>query len=80
MALTTKAFLFHYENAQSSDKPRQAKPRVEQHSIAKRIIEDKRIRPMLVKDLTAETIRFALEYCLESGHFQPKIQAPNATK
>lgn len=43
MALTniplTKAFLFHYENAQSSDKSRQAKPRVEQHSIAKRIIE-----------------------------------------
>ena len=47
MALTniplTKAFLFHYENAQSSDKPRQAKPRVEQHSIAKRNIEEKRI-------------------------------------
>ena len=43
MALTniplTKAFLFHYENAQSSDKPRQAKPFKEQHSIAKRIIE-----------------------------------------
>ena len=42
MALTniplTKAFLFHYENAQSSDKPRYAKPRIEQHSIAKRII------------------------------------------
>ena len=57
MALTniplTKAFLFHYENAQSSDKPRQAKPRVEQHSIAKRIIEDKRIiEPSIAKQIT----------------------------
>lgn len=34
----TKAFLFQYENAQTTDKPRVAKPRVEQHSIAKRII------------------------------------------
>ena len=42
MALTniplTKAFLLQYENAQTTDKPRVSKPRVEQHSIAKRII------------------------------------------
>jgi hypothetical protein len=51
MALTniplTKAFLFHYENAQSSDKPRYAKPRIEQHSIAKRIIAPTSIAPII---------------------------------
>ena len=49
MALTniplTKAFLFHYENAQTTDKPRVAKPHVEQHSIAKRIIAPTSIAP-----------------------------------
>ena len=51
MALTniplTKAFLFHYENAQSSDKPRYAKPRIEQQSIAKRIIAPTSIAPTI---------------------------------
>lgn len=60
---TTKSFLFHYENAQSSDKPRQAKPFKEQHSIAKRIIE-----PSIAKRIIEPTINI-----LPSIHILPQF-------
>jgi len=79
MALTniplTKAFLLQYENAQSSDKPRQAKPRVVQHSIAKRIIVDKRINEdkRIIESSTAKRIIEPSIHILPSINILPSI-------
>lgn len=37
------------------------------------------VRPVLLQDLLAEWINFALPYCLEAARpFQPELESPNA--